>query len=50
MNDQAVVVKNEHGDFVVELKNMPVAGGYFSRMEDYAYTEACKFAREINNR
>jgi hypothetical protein len=50
MSDQAVVVKNKHGDFVVEINDIPVSGGYFSRMEDYAYTEARKFAQELNSK
>jgi len=42
------VIKNKHGDFEVVNDDGRVKGGYFSRMEDYAYNEALKFAREIN--
>lgn len=48
MNNEATVIKNEHGDFEVVKEGIRVKGGYFSRMEDYAYTEACDLARKIN--
>tara|TARA_R110000764_G_scaffold57488_2_gene125146 strand:- start:17519 stop:17674 length:156 start_codon:yes stop_codon:yes gene_type:complete len=44
----ATVIKNKHGDFEVVVNDVRVKGGYFSRMEDYANTEANKMARIIN--
>lgn len=44
----ATVVPNERGDFEVQVDGKCVKGGYFSRMEDYANTEANKMARNLN--
>jgi len=44
----AKVIKNKHSDFEVVIDGKRVKGGYFSRMEDYANTEAKKMARMIN--
>lgn len=50
MNDKAYVVKNEHGDHVVEQKNMPVVGGYFDRAEyEDAQAAANRYAEELNS-
>ena len=47
--NEARVIKNKHGDFEVVVNDERVKGGYFSRMEDYASTEAKDMARSINN-
>ena len=44
----ATVITNKHGDFEVVIDGVRVPNGYFSRMEDYAKTEAKKFARLLN--
>ena len=41
-------IKNKHGDFEVVNDKGRVKGGYFSRMEDYASTEAKELARKLN--
>jgi len=49
MHSIATVLKNVHGDFEVIVKGKRVKSGYFTRHEDYAYTEALRLARELNN-
>ena len=46
--NNAKVIRNEHGDFEVVVDGERVKGGYFSRMEDYASTEAKDMARKLN--
>jgi len=44
------VIKNKYDDFEVVNDDGRVKGGYFSRMEDYASTEARKLARKLNDK
>ena len=51
MNNEeyAEVITNDLGDFEVVINKVRVERGYFSRMRDYAKTDAHKLACKLNN-